>query len=64
MRRGMPTLVVVVLVWLAIGFTFAYNRGYVRHAGKTCSAGASTIKTTVFGPLNFFTGVNPAVKCT
>ena len=64
MRRGVPTGLVVLLIWLAIGFTFAYNRGYVRTAGKTCSAGASAIKTTVLGPLNFVRGINPAVKCT
>ena len=64
MRRGVPTIVVILLIWLAIGFTFAYNRGYVRAADDSCSAGASTIKTTVLGPLNFIRGINPAVKCT
>lgn len=64
MRRGIPTLIVILLVWLAIGFTFAYNRGYVRHAGKTCSASASVVKTTLYGALNFAKNVNPAVKCT
>ncbi len=33
---------------MAIGFTFAYNRGYVRNTGKSCSASASVVKTTVF----------------
>ena len=64
MRRGVPTLVVVLLIWLAIGFTFAYNRGYVRSAGKTCSAGASVVKTTLYGALNFVSGVNPKATCT
>ncbi|MGB9377323.1 MAG: hypothetical protein WCB04_07400 [Mycobacteriales bacterium] len=64
MRRGIPTLVVIVLIWAAIGFTFAYNRGYVRAADNSCSAGASAVKTTLFGPLNFLHGVNPRVRCT
>jgi hypothetical protein len=64
MGRGVPTIAVILLIWLAIGFTFAYNRGYVRTAGKTCSAGASAVKTTIYGPLNFISGVNPAVRCT
>ncbi len=64
MRRGVPTLIVVLLVWAAIGFTFAYDRGYVRKAGKSCSAGASVLKTTALGPLNYLSGVNRAVKCT
>jgi len=64
MRRGVPTIVVIILIWLAIGFTFAYNRGYVRAADGSCSAGASALKTTLFGPLNFISGVNPKVKCT
>ncbi|MEP6695450.1 MAG: hypothetical protein ABJA34_01080 [Pseudonocardiales bacterium] len=64
MRRGVPTLVVLILIWLAIGFTFAYNRGYVRSASKTCSASASVVKTTLYGALNFVSGVNPKAKCT
>ena len=64
MRRGVPTIVVLLLIWLAIGFTFAYNRGYVRAADKECSAGASAVKTTVYGPLNFLSGVNPKATCT
>lgn len=64
MGRGVPTIAVILLIWLAIGFTFAYNRGYVHGAGKTCSAGASAVKTTIYGPLNFISGVNPVVRCT
>lgn len=63
MRRGVPTIVVLLLIWLAIGFTFAYNRGYVRNTGKSCSASASVVKTTLYGALNFVSGVNPKAKC-
>ncbi len=63
MRRGIPIIVVLLLIWLAIGFTFAYNRGYVRAADNSCSAGASAVKTTLYGALNFISDINPKVKC-
>jgi hypothetical protein len=60
----MRTLIVLVLIiWLAIGALAAYQRGYFGDdRAVTCKTTGDTVLTVVAGPLNYF-GVNPKVKC-
>jgi hypothetical protein len=60
----MRTLIVLVLIiWLAIGALAAYQRGYFGdERAVTCKTTGDTVLTVVAGPLNYL-GVNPKVKC-
>lgn len=56
-------LVVVVIVWLAIGALAAAQRGYFGNdKDVTCKTAGDTALTVVAGPLNYL-GVNPKVDC-
>jgi hypothetical protein len=56
-------LVVVVIVWLAIGALAAAQRGYFgSDKDVTCKTAGDTALTVVAGPLNYV-GVNPKVDC-
>jgi hypothetical protein len=56
-------LLLVVLVWLAIGAVAAYQRGYFGDdRDVSCKSTGDTALTIVAGPLNYF-GVNPKVSC-
>jgi hypothetical protein len=55
-------LVLAVLVWLIIGATAAYQRGYFNSGSASCVKAATVAATVVVGPLNY-AGVNPKVTC-
>lgn len=60
----MKTLIlVIVLLWLAIGVAAAWQRGYFGDdRDLTCKTGGDTALTIVAGPLNYL-GANPKVDC-
>ena len=60
----MRTLIVLVLIiWLAIGALAAYQRGYFGdERAVNCKTTGDTVLTVIAGPLNYV-GVNPKVKC-
>jgi len=60
----MKTLIlVIVLLWLAIGVAAAWQRGYFGDdQDLTCKTGGDTALTIVAGPLNYV-GANPKVDC-
>ena len=64
MMRGRARYVIVVLVllWLAIGVAAAVQRGYFQGASDTCAKTSTIVVTVLAGPLNYV-GVNPKVKC-
>jgi hypothetical protein len=56
-------VVLLVLVWLAIGALAAWQRGYFGDdRDVTCKTFGDTALTIVAGPLNYV-GVNPKVDC-
>ena len=56
-------LLLVVLIWLAIGAVAAYQRGYFGDdQDVSCKSTGDTVLTIVAGPLNYF-GANPKVDC-
>lgn len=56
-------LLLVVLIWLAIGALAAYQRGYFGDdRDVSCKSTGDTALTIVAGPLNYF-GANPKVDC-
>ena len=64
MRKGLPVLVViVVLVWLAIGVIATAQRGYFKGSSNTCAKSGTVVLTVISGPLNYL-GVNPKITCT
>ena len=60
----MKTLIlVIVLLWLAIGVAAAWQRGYFGDdRDVSCKSTGDTVLTILAGPLNYF-GVNPKVDC-
>ena len=54
-------VVVIVLVWLAIGVAASAQRGYFT-GDRHCSGVSDPALTIVAGPLNY-AGVNPKVTC-
>lgn len=60
----MKTFIVVVLVvWLAIGAFAAWQRGYFSDdRDVNCKTGGDTALTIVAGPLNYV-GANPKISC-
>ena len=59
MRRG---VLVLVVVWLAIGVLAAAQRNYFSGSDANCAKVGSTVLTIVAGPLNYV-GLNPKIKC-
>lgn len=54
---------VAVVIWLIIGATAAWQRGYFGdEQDVSCKRGGDTILTVLAGPLNYI-GANPKVKC-
>lgn len=60
MRRLTSIILVLVVVWLAIGALAAFQRGYFKGAAATCASAGTIVVTVVAGPLNY-AGVNPKV---
>jgi hypothetical protein len=57
-------VVMLVVIWLAIGALAAAQRGYFGNGRDvTCKTAGDTALTIVAGPLNYV-GVNPKVDCT
>jgi hypothetical protein len=61
--RVSGVVVVIVLLWLAIGVVAAVQRGYFGGSDTSCAQVGSTIITIIAGPLNYV-GVNPKIDCT
>ena len=65
-RSGRNPLVSVVIVlaviWLAIGVVAAAQRGYFSGSSTNCAKVGTTVVTIFAGPLNYF-GVNPKIDC-
>jgi hypothetical protein len=56
-------VVLLVVVWLAIGAFAAFQRGYFGDdRDVTCKTFGDTALTIVAGPLNY-AGVNPKIDC-
>ena len=55
-------VVVLLLIWLAIGAVAAAQRDYFSGSSTNCAKVGTTIITIFAGPLNYF-GVNPKVDC-
>ena len=60
--RGL--IVLVLIVWLAIGAIAAGQRGYFGNDEdiKNCNRTSTTAVTIVAGPLNYF-GTDPKISC-
>jgi ABC-type dipeptide/oligopeptide/nickel transport system permease subunit len=61
--RGRYIVVVLVLLWLAIGVAAAVQRGYFQGPADTCAQTSTIVVTVLAGPLNYV-GVNPKIDCT
>jgi hypothetical protein len=62
-RKRLPVLVlIVVLLWLAIGIIAVAQRGYFKGSSVTCAKTGTIIVTVISGPLNYV-GVNPKITC-
>jgi hypothetical protein len=61
--RGRNIVVVLVLLWLAIGVAAAVQRGYFQGPADTCAQTSTIVVTVLAGPLNYV-GVNPKIDCT
>ena len=55
-------IVVLVVLWLAIGVFAAWQREYFSGSSTNCAKVTTTVVTIVAGPLNYF-GVNPKIDC-
>lgn len=54
---------VLLVIWLALGVTAAYQRDYFSgNDDASCAEAGTVIVTTLAGPLNWM-GVNPKIKC-
>ncbi|WP_430780019.1 hypothetical protein [Actinoplanes sp. G11-F43] len=54
---------VLIVIWLVLGATAAYQRGYFSDTDDaSCAEAGTVIVTTVAGPLNWM-GVNPKIDC-
>lgn len=62
MRTRVRSIVLIlVLLWLAIGAFAAYQRGYLQ-GSATCAQTSTILVTVLAGPLNYL-GVNPKIEC-
>ena len=62
-RNPLISLVVVLMVlWLAIGVVAAWQRDYFSGSSTNCAKVTTTVVTILVGPLNYF-GVNPKIDC-
>ena len=62
-RNPLVSLVVVLVVlWLAIGVVAAWQRDYFSGSSTNCAKVTTTVVTILAGPLNYF-GVNPKIDC-
>ncbi len=55
-------LVLVAVVWLAVGVLAAGQRHYFTDHSATCAHAGDVAATVLVGPLNY-TGVNPKISC-
>jgi hypothetical protein len=55
-------IVLVAVVWLAIGVLAAGQRHYFTDKSATCAHAGDVAATVLVGPLNY-TGVNPKISC-
>jgi hypothetical protein len=55
-------VVLLVVIWLAIGVVAAAQRGYFSGSSTNCAKVGTTVVTILAGPLNYF-GVNPKIAC-
>ena len=63
MRTRVRSIVLIlVLLWLAIGGLAAYQRGYLQGSADTCAQTSTILVTVLAGPLNYL-GVNPKIEC-
>ena len=53
---------ILLVIWLIIGASAAYQRGYFDDSDTNCSEASDIALNVVAGPLNY-AGVNPKVKC-
>jgi hypothetical protein len=60
--RASSIVVVLVLMWLAIGALAAVQRGYFTSGDTSCATASTVVVTVLAGPLNYV-GVNPQVQC-
>jgi len=63
--RGRARYIVVILLvlWLAVGVAAAFQRGYFQGSSVTCAQTSTILVTVLAGPLNYL-GVNPTIDCT
>jgi hypothetical protein len=62
MQRMRRLLLLLVVIWLAVGAVAVGQRGYFGSSPQNC-AGVTTIAVTVVaGPMNYL-GVNPKITC-
>jgi hypothetical protein len=63
--RGRARYIVVILLvlWLAVGVAAAFQRGYFQGSSATCAQTSTILVTVLAGPLNYL-GVNPTIDCT
>ena len=63
--RGRARYIVVILLvlWLAVGVAAAFQRGYFQGSSVTCARTSTILVTVLAGPLNYL-GVNPTIDCT
>jgi hypothetical protein len=60
---ALSVVVVVLVIWLAIGAVAAGQRHYYSGSSTNCAKVGTTIVTILAGPLNYV-GVNPKIACT
>lgn len=53
---------ILLVIWLIIGASAAYQRGYFDDSDTNCSEASDIALNVVAGPLNY-AGVNPKVEC-
>jgi hypothetical protein len=58
----MRIISILVLIWLVVGATAAYQRDYFSRADNNCSDVGTILVTIAAGPLNYF-GANPKIAC-
>src|SRR5664279_3513200 len=61
--RARYIIVILVVLWLAVGVAAAFQRGYFQGSSATCAQTSTILVTVLAGPLNYV-GVNPTIDCT